>query len=350
EDVFGFLKSSSVRDLLIQALLDAPMFTARWRWNANRALAIVRRRGGRQIPPPLQRVGAGDLVAAVVSGQGACGEKQDSGREIPAHPLVAQTIHDCLEEAMDIDGLEALLTSIEKGGKTLVARDLREPSPLSMEILNARPYAFLDDAPLEERRTQAVMSRRWLDPETAADLGTLDQAAIDQVREEAWPQAESADELHDILLQLGFITAAEGRTGQPHLFGGETPDAGRAENGESGSGWEEYFAELVSERRAASLHVGEKVFWAAAERLPHLLAVYPDAMLEPEIKAPTKEIPKASQIGELDEGLVEILRGRLEAIGPVTAESLAETMALPVYAIESALMSLESEGFVMRGR
>src|SRR5499427_5815402 len=190
------------------------------------------------------------------------------------------------------------------------------------------------------------MSRRWLDPETAADLGTLDQAAIDQVREEAWPQAESADELHDILLQLGFITALEGQTGQPHLFGHETPEDERLENGDSGTGWEEFFAELVNERRAASLHVGEKIFWVAAERLPHLLAVYPDAKLEPEIKSPTQEIPTASP----DEGLVEILRGRLEAIGPVTAGSLAETMVLPVYAIESALMSLESEGFVMRGR
>jgi ATP-dependent helicase Lhr and Lhr-like helicase len=349
EDVFGFLKSSSVRDLLIQALLDAPMFTARWRWNANRGLAIVRRRGGRKIPPQLQRMESEDLLAAVFPDQVACGENIVGDREIPDHPLVAQTIRDCLEEAMDIDGLEALLASIEKGekgGKTLVARDLREPSPLSMEILNARPYAFLDDAPLEERRTQAVMSRRWLDPETAADLGTLDQAAIDQVREEAWPQAESADELHDILLQLGFITAAEGRTGRPHLFGRETPDDVRAENGDSGSGREEYFAELVSERRAASLHVGEKVYWVAAERLPHLLAVYPDAKLEPEIKSPSKELSTEAP----DEGLVEILRGRLEAIGPVTADSLAETMALPVYAIESALMSLESEGFVMRGR
>ena len=346
EDVYGFLKSSSVRDLLIQSLLDAPMFTARWRWNANRALAIVRRRGGRKIAPQLQRMESEDLLAAVFPDQVACGENIVGDREIPAHPLVAQTIRDCLEEAMDIDGLEALLASIEKGDKTLVARDLREPSPLSLEILNARPYAFLDDAPLEERRTQAVMSRRWLDPETAADLGTLDQAAIDQVREEAWPQAESADELHDILLQLGFITALEGHTGQPHLFGRETPHAERVEIGDSESRWEEYFAELVSESRAASLHVAEKVFWVAAERLPHLLAVYPDAKLEPEIKPPTKEIPTASP----DEGLVEILRGRLEAIGPATAESLAETMALTVYAVESALMGLESEGFVMRGR
>src|SRR5215470_10038580 len=275
EDVFGFLKSASVRDLLIQAMLDAPMFTARWRWNANRGLAIVRRRGGRKIPPQLQRMESEDLLAAVFPDQVACGENIVGDREIPDHPLVAQTIRDCLEEAMDIDGLEALLASIEKGGKILVARDLREPSPLSMEILNARPYAFLDDAPLEERRTQAVMSRRWLDPETAADLGALDQAAIDQVREEAWPQAESADELHDILLQLGFITVTEGRTGQPHLFGRETPDAELVEDDDSRSGWEEYFAELVRERRAASLLFGEKVFWVAAERLPHLLAVYP---------------------------------------------------------------------------
>jgi ATP-dependent Lhr-like helicase len=325
EDVFDFLKSASVRDLLIQAMLDAPMFTTRWRWNANRALAIVRRRGGRRIPPQLQRMESEDLLAAVFPDQVACGENIVGDREIPDHPLVAQTIRDCLEEAMDIDGLEALLASIEKGEKVLVARDLREPSPLSMEILNARPYAFLDDAPLEERRTQAVMSRRWLDPETAADLGTLDQAAIDQVREEAWPQAENADELHDILLQLGFITEFEG------------------------FGWGEYFAELVNERRAARLHIGEKVFWIAAERLPHLLAVYTGAKLEPEIKAPAKE-PTTVPMCEGNEGLIEILRGRMEAIGPVTSESLAETMALPVYAIESALMSLESEGFVMRGR
>ncbi|HKQ72818.1 MAG TPA: DEAD/DEAH box helicase [Blastocatellia bacterium] len=346
EDVFDYLKSASVRDLLIQAVLDAPMFTARWRWNANRALAIVRRRGDRRIPPQLQRMESEDLLAAIFPDQVACGENIVGDREIPAHPLVAQTIRDCLEEAMDIDGLEALLTSIERGEKILVARDLREPSPLSQEILNARPYAYLDDAPLEERRTQAVMSRRWLDPETAADLGTLDQAAIDQVREEAWPQAESADELHDILLQLGFVTANEGCAGLPQQFGRETPQAAQAGNGDSGLGWEEYFAELVSERRAASLHVGERVFWVAAERLAHLLAVYPDAKLEPEIKPPAKEISTASP----DEGLVEVLRGRLEAIGPATAESLAETMALPVYAIESALMSLESEGFIMRGR
>ncbi|HEU4387751.1 MAG TPA: DEAD/DEAH box helicase, partial [Blastocatellia bacterium] len=187
EDVFQYLRSASVRELLIQALLDAPMFTARWRWNTNRALAVLRRRGGKKIPPQLQRIDAEDLLAAVFPDQVACGENLVGDREIPDHPLVNQTIRDCLEEAMDIAGLEALLRAIEKGEKNLVARDLREPSPLAQEILSARPYAFLDDAPLEERRTQAVLSRRWLDPETAADLGTLDQSAIDRVREESWP-------------------------------------------------------------------------------------------------------------------------------------------------------------------
>jgi ATP-dependent Lhr-like helicase len=343
EDVFEYLKSASVRDLLVQALLDAPMFTTRWRWNANRALAIVRRRGGRRIPPQLQRMESEDLLAAIFPDQVACGENIVGDREVPAHPLVAETIRDCLQEAMDIDGLEALLASVEKGEKKLVARELREPSPLAQEILNARPYAYLDDAPLEERRTQAVMSRRWLDPETAADLGTLDRAAIDRVREEAWPQAGSADELHDILLQLGIVTEAEGRTGQPQHFDREGQDA---DSIDAGSGWEEFFAELTSERRAAKLHVGDRVFWVAAERLPHLLAVYADAKLEPAIASPAKDISTVSP----EEGLVEVLRGRMEAVGPVTAASLAETAALPVYAVESALMSLESEGFVMRGR
>ncbi len=337
EDVFRYLNSSSVCDLLVQALLDAPMFTTRWRWNANRSLAILRRRGDRKNPPQLQRMEAEDLLAAIFPDQVACGENITGDREIPAHPLVSQTIRDCLEEAMDINGLETLLASIEKGEKTLVASELRGPSPLAQEILSARPYAFLDDAPLEERRTQAVMNRRWLDPETAADLGTLDQAAIDQVREESWPQAESADELHDILLQLGFITAIEGRTGQPQ----------GSQNFESGSGWEGYFAALVNESRASVLRAGEKEFWVAAERLPHLLAVYPHAELEPAITPPpTREISTTSP----EEGLVEILRGRLEAIGPVTAESLAETAGLPLFAIENALVSLEAEGFVMRGQ
>lgn len=354
-DVFDYLKSASVCDLLVQALLDAPMFTTRWRWNANRSLAIPRRRGGRKIAPQLQRMESEDLLAAVFPDQVACGENIVGDREIPAHPLVAQTLRDCLEEAMDIRGLEALLAAIEKGEKSLVARELREPSPLTQEILNARPFAYLDDAPLEERRTQAVMSRRWLDPETASDLGTLDQAAIDQVTEEAWPQAENADELHDVLLQLGFITAEEGHTGRRPLHRRDESEdeqdgegAGeQAGEDSSRAAWEAYFAELIGQRRAAVLHAQDRTFWVAAERLPHLLAVYPDAKLEPHI-TPPENIARSTVSPE--EGLVELLRGRLEALGPVTAESLAETVGRPIFAVEAALLSLESEGFVMRGR
>ena len=324
EEIFAYLRSSSVRELLIQALLDAPMFTTRWRWNANRSLAIVRRQGGRKIAPQLQRMQAEDLLAAVFPDQVACGENLVGDREIPDHPLVKQTIRDCLEEAMDIEGLEALLKSIESDERTLIARDLTEPSPLALEILSARPYAYLDDAPLEERRTQAVMNRRWLDPETAGDLGVLDQDAIDRVKEEAWPQAESADELHDAMVQLGFITSEEGSAG-------------------GGSSWEGYLTGLIADRRAAVLVANERTFWIAVERLPHLLAVYADARLEPPITNDTV-------IAEHDEALVELLRGRLEALGPATARSLATSMGLTLPSIEAALIGLESEGFVMRGR
>jgi ATP-dependent Lhr-like helicase len=228
-DVFDYLRSATVRDLLIQALLDAPMFTTRWRWNANRALAIVRRRGGRRIAPQLQRMEAEDLLAAVFPEQVACGENIVGDREVPDHPLVNQTIRDCLEEAMNIDDSKRFSPRWRRMKRTLVARELTEPSPLAQEILNARPYAYLDDAPLEERRTQAVMNRRWLDPQTANDLGALDQAAIDRVREEAWPQPENADELHDALLQLGLMTASEAR-------GADNPEI------------EVYFEQLVGEK------------------------------------------------------------------------------------------------------
>src|SRR6266404_2319075 len=176
EDVFHYLNAKTVRQLLCQALLDAPMWNIRWRWNVTRALAVLRRRGGKKIPAQLQRMDAEDLLTAVFPDQVACAENLGGGeREIPSHPLVDQTVKDCLEEAMDIDGLEKLLTAIERNEKNLFARDVIEASPLAQEILNARPYAYLDDAPLEERRTRAVQQRRWLDPQTAKDMGKLDQ-------------------------------------------------------------------------------------------------------------------------------------------------------------------------------
>ena len=183
-EVARYLNSSSVRSVLIQALLDAPMFITRWRWVAGVSLALPRFRGGKKVPPQLTRMAAEDLIATVFPDQLACAENLVGERVVPDHPLVRQTISDCLNDAMDIDGLERLLAGLESGDIRVVTRDLTEPSPLALEVLSARPYAYLDDAPLEERRTQAVMSRRWLDPETASDLGQLDAEAIARVRAE----------------------------------------------------------------------------------------------------------------------------------------------------------------------
>ena len=138
-DVFHYLNSGSARDLLVQALLDAPVFQSRWRWNATRALAVLRARGGRKVPTPLQRMEAEDLSAAVFPDQLACPENLVGDREIPDHPLIKQTIQDCLTEAMDCPGLIEILQGIEAGKFTLVARDTPEPSPLTMTSTGKSP-------------------------------------------------------------------------------------------------------------------------------------------------------------------------------------------------------------------
>src|SRR5881628_3029901 len=240
EDVFQYLKPETAEHLLVQAMLDAPMFGSRWRWNATRALAVLRARGGRKVPTPLQRMDAEDLVAAVFPDQLACPENLVGDREIPHHPLVKQTIEDCLLEAMDFPGLKRVLEALEAGGFTLIARDTPEPSLLSHEVLNAKPYAFLDDAPLEERRTQAVITRRGLDAKSADEYGKLDQDAIDRVRDEAWPDVSSGDELHDALLVTGALTSAE--------------------CGMRNAEWQGYFEELVQAGRAGTL-LGEPRLW-----------------------------------------------------------------------------------------
>ena len=330
DTIFNYLNSKSVCDVLTQALLNAPMFNIRWRWNATRALAIPRWRSGGKVAPQLQRMAAEDLLALVFPDQLACAENLTGPIQVPAHPLVEQTVRDCLEEAMDLRGLEALLRSIERGERRLIAREMNEPSPLAQEILTAKPYAFLDDAPAEERRTLAVMNRRFLDAETAADLGRLDQAAIDRVREEAWPQAENADELHDALMQLGFITAEEGRR----------------------NNWEALFDELVTARRVTVLtpitrSPATAGVWIAAERLNQLRAIHPQALLTPHIEPPDNY---ANEQWTMEDALVEIVRGRLDGLGPVTVATLAESFSLPPSQIEIALASLEGEGFAMQGQ
>jgi ATP-dependent Lhr-like helicase len=324
-EVARYLHSNTVRPLLVQALCAAPMFPVRWRWSATIALALPRFRGGKKVPAPLQRMAAEDLLTAVFPDQVACAENLTGELEIPDHPLVRQAIRDCLEEAMDIEGFERLLRGLEAGRVRTLARDLTEPSPLALEVLSARPYAFLDDAPLEERRTQAVMSRRWLDPQSAADIGKLDPEAIARVRSEAWPDAANADELHDALVWLTFLTAAEV----------ESQDA-----------WPALMSALAAERRALLFDTGRARLWLTAEQLPLFTALYPQAVRDPAVVTPAAHARQLSP----EAALIEVLRGRLTGSGPVTAAALAALTGLELPAIDAALAALEAEGFAMRGQ
>ncbi|MGA3401847.1 MAG: DEAD/DEAH box helicase [Acetobacteraceae bacterium] len=325
-EVARYLHSASVRPLLIQALLDAPMFITRWRWVAGVALALPRFRGGRKVAPQLARMDAEDLIAAVFPDQIACAENLVGEREIPDHPLTNQTIADCLHEAMDIAGLERLLTRLESGDLRVVACDLTQPSPLALEVLSARPYAFLDDAPLEERRTQAVMGRRWLDPEGAGDLGRLDPEAIARVRNEAWPDPANAEELHDALLWLGCVSTKEVQ---------------------AAAEWGGWLATLARDNRVTRLETPHANLWVAAERLAQFQAVWPAARRVPDIAPPADQPPRA---WSREEALAEILRGRLEGLGPVTPAALAAVLGWEPNEVDGALVALEVEGFALRGR
>ncbi|MGA2792092.1 MAG: DEAD/DEAH box helicase [Roseiarcus sp.] len=322
-DAAHYLHSASVRAILIQALLDAPMFATRWRWVAGVALALPRMRSGKKVPPQLARMEAEDLVGAVFPDQLACAENLVGEREVPDHPLVNQTITDCLNDAMDVAGLERLLARLEAGEIRVVARDLTEPSPLALEALSAKPYAFLDGAPLEERRTQAVMSRRWLAPEAASDIGRLDPDAIERVRAEAWPDPVNADELHDALAWLGFLTDDEA------------------------AGWGDWLTALAEQSRVTRLRRAGADIWIAAERLAQFQALWPEGRTDPAIATPDAY---AGQDCSRDAALVEILRGRLEGQGPVAPGALAAPLGLEPDEIAPGLAALEVEGFAMRGR
>ncbi len=323
DEVFRYLQTTTVRDVLVQALLDSPMFEVRWRWNATRSLAIQRNRSGKRVPPQFQRMDAEDLIAHVFPDQIACAENLTGRRDVPTHPLVDQTIHDCLTEAMDIDALIELVGKIEREELTLIAKDLREPSPFAQEIINARPYAFLDDAPAEERRTNAIRNRSWADPAEARDYSLLDASAIARVREEAWPLVHNAEELHDALQTLGYITAAE-----------------FADNG-----FEKWRERLVLEGRLHQLvqHPQELLF--ATEDLPKFRALFPECCAQFDTPSFLEGV-----CFEPEEALRDLLRSRLEGLGPVTAQRLADEVSLPCVKIDAALLALEVEGFVFQGK
>src|SRR4051812_9333358 len=331
-DVFRYLHPATARDVLVQAFLDAPVFQTRWRWNTTIALAVPRNRMGKKVPPQLQRMLADDLMAAVFPDAAACLENIPGDRQIPDHPLVAQTVTDCLTEAMDFDGLTRVLDRIHRGDIRLLSRDTPEPSPLAHEILNARPYAFLDDAPLEERRAHAVYARRASEPSRADDLGALDAAAIERVRAEARPDPRDADELHDALLSAGVLTV------------GDLDPAAAA-----------WLADLKRTQRAAAIAPGASgpsalqppasVLWFAAERYPEVAAVHPGAPVDGDPVTP----PRRARTWARDEAVLELLRGRVAFVGPTTARALAATLAVEPGEVEAALLALEAEGAILRG-
>jgi ATP-dependent Lhr-like helicase len=327
-DVFRYLHPTTAKDVLVQALLDAPMFQTRWRWNTTVSLAVPRFRGGKKVAPQLQRMQADDLLAAAFPDAAACLENIPGDRQIPDHPLVTQTLRDCLEDAMDVDGLARVLERIHAGELQLVTRDTPEPSPICHEILNARPWAFLDDAPLEERRTQAVYARRATEPSQANEMGALDPQAIDRVRDEARPDPRDADELHDALITAGFVTVSEAASGFSRADGAINSAL---------------FDELTASRRAARA----ESLWIAAERLPELRAVHSDIRVDPAIDPPPT---RAAKRWTREEAIAELLRGRMAVLGPATAGELAASLMISETDALAALHELEGQGAVLRGR
>ena len=313
-----FLASGTVEEVVRQAVLTSPMFAARWRWNLNTSLAVLRMRGGRKNPPAIQRMEADDLMAAVFPTLAACQENVAPGPlEIPDHLLVRQTLQDCLREAMDIDGLRDLVAAIEADRVTVVVRDTTEPSVLAHEILNGRPFTFLDDAPLEERRSRAVPLRRGL-PVEAHELDSLDPAAIERVAEQVRPDPRDEHELHDLLLNLVAMRPADG--------------------------WQPWFETLVAGRRAVEIRTPDGVLWAAVERLPAISALFPASPV-----VPAHPCPVAAEPPDEETAAADLLRGHLETRGPATVADLVTISGLSESLVIRALANLEAEGFAIRG-
>jgi len=322
ESLFKMLLPENGQHLLIQALLAAPMFPTRWRWNATRSLAILRQRNGKKVPPQLQRFQSDDLLAAVFPAQAGCFENHHGDKEIPDHPLIRQTIHDCLTEAMDVRRWLDLLARFRAGQVKFLARDTREPSPFTHEILNSNPYTFLDDAPAEERRTRAVSTRRTLSVRSFHDLGRLDPDAIAQVTAEAWPVVRDANELHDVLHALVVMLPSEAPS------------------------WARWFDTLRERGRATLVRRSQgEPLWIAAERWPVIQALYPDATA-----APTPALPESlRKTWEPSEAVTALMRGRMPYSGPVTASHWASLFQIDTSRLSASLMAIESDGTVMRG-
>ncbi|HEY0194599.1 MAG TPA: DEAD/DEAH box helicase, partial [Kofleriaceae bacterium] len=336
DTVFGFVPSHQTEAILVQALLDRPMFEIRWRWNVTRSLTVLRRRGGKKIAPHLIKMRAADTLSVVFPAAQACGENIVGDREIPDHPLVFETIRDCLVEAMDLAGLREMIERLERGEIQVLARDTVEPSPLSHELINANPYAFLDDAPLEERRTRAVQLRRGLPAKPGEEaMGTLDEAAIAAAAEEVAPVVRDADELHDALLGLWLVP-------EP-MATRLAPDPQRVAD---------WFVGLTSTGRACrmtwidpELPSRTVAAWVATERLGAVRAIIGDGTS----CLPIIDTPAWSRVPEREAALVRICGAHLDHRGPVSARGLAAELGLGLGDVLGALLALEGDGAILRG-
>ncbi len=334
-DVFHFLSPDTVQPILEQAALASPIFGTRWRWDANRALALLRFQGGKKVPPQIQRMRSDDLLASVFPDVAACQENIEGDIKIPDHPLVNEVMKDVLTEAMDLEGLKNMLRGIDDGRIRCIAVDTPVPSQFSHEILNANPYAYLDDAPLEERRARAVEMRRMLPESVLEEVGKLDPAAIAQVREEAWPDVRDADELHDVLHTLIAL---------PVPAWGHPPSAVRFNEDERlGSNWLPLFEQLLRNHRATLASSEERSYWVASERAASFLLLFPDAHFEPQ--PPRIDTASISP----DDALLALVTGWMMHSGPTSAAHLGSTLGLQVPEIEKALLRMEASGAILRG-
>ncbi|HEX6803404.1 MAG TPA: DEAD/DEAH box helicase, partial [Terriglobales bacterium] len=343
-DVFHFLNAETVQPILEQAALPSPIFGTRWRWDANRSLALLRFQGGKKVPPQIQRIRSDDLLASVFPDVAACQENIVGDIQIPDHPLVKEVMKDVLTEAMDLDGLKELLRGMEAGHIRCIAVDTPVPSQFSHEILNANPYAYLDDAPLEERRARAVEMRRVLPESVLEEVGKLDPAAIDQVRQEAWPDVRDADELHDVLHTLGALPLEEpnrlaslDRTGE----GARPHTATMVER--SSTEWHPLFDRLQGQNRVLLATVDDRPYWIAAERAQSFQQIFPDAVFDGAIPDFGKTQPK-------DDALLSLVTGWMSHIGPTSSPELGALLGIDASEIEKAMLRLEATGAILRGR
>ena len=330
-DVFQFLQPETVQPILEQAALASPIFGTRWRWDANRSLALLRFMGGKKVPPQIQRMRSDDLMASVFPDVAACQENIVGDIQIPDHPLLREVMKDVLTEAMDLDGLKSVLSGIADGRIRCLAVDTPIPSQFSHEILNANPYAYLDDAPLEERRARAVEMRRILPESVLQEVGKLDPAAIAQVRQEAWPDLRDADELHDLLLTLIAL---------PESVAGGIPDTASTPISE----WQQFFEQLRSNHRAGRAVDGIRAYWVASERVKSFSALFPNARLEPSMMATESVVPSS------DDVLLASLQGWMAHVGPISSSQLTELLGVPEGEINRALLRMEAAGSILRGR